>query len=26
LATCKSVDSRDPGVLRFEWDIVLLKA
>ncbi len=26
LATCKSVDSHDPGVLKFEWDIVLLKA
>ena len=25
LATCKSVDSRDSAVLKFEWDIVLLK-
>ena len=26
LATCKSVESHDPGILKFEWDIVLLKA
>ena len=26
LATCKSVESHDPEILKFEWDIVLLKA
>lgn len=26
LSTCKSVKSRAPGILRFEWDIVLLQA
>ena len=25
LATCKSVDSHEPGVLKFKWDIVLLQ-
>jgi protocatechuate 3,4-dioxygenase beta subunit len=24
LATCKSVPSRVPGILKFEWDVVLL--
>jgi protocatechuate 3,4-dioxygenase, beta subunit len=25
LSTCKSVESHEPGILKFEWDIVLLK-
>jgi len=26
LAACKSVKSLEPGILKFEWDIVLLHA
>lgn len=26
LTICESVESREPGILRFEWDIVLLQA